>query len=209
MSTMKRRSSDLAPDPEMWEALNCGDGLRKILAEFYKIVYADGRLKGFFWNTTLQRAIDKQYNFLYQMFTGEKVYFGERPFNAHNWMIIDHELFDYREQVMAKCLRSHGLPEHLIQRWRSLEEVFRKHIVKDEPMPKKVKGMEIAAEGYESLEMSCGAVCDGCEAEINPGDHAKYHVRTGATYCRTCFPEELEEPLVKANHPNANGIVSE
>ncbi|MCF6227722.1 MAG: group 1 truncated hemoglobin [Planctomycetes bacterium] len=205
---MKRRASDLAPDPEMWEALNGGDGLRTILVEFYEIIYADERLKGFFWNTTVQRAIDKQYNFLYQMFTGEKVYFGERPFNAHNWMIIDHELFDYREQVMSTCLRNYGLPEHLIQRWRSIEEVFRRHIVKDAPMPKKVRGMEIPAEGYEELEMSCGAMCDGCENEINSGELAKYHVRTGATYCRTCFPEESAEPLVKVKHPDANGNIA-
>jgi truncated hemoglobin YjbI len=201
MKSMNRRAGDLAPDPEMWEALENGKGLRQILEDFYGRVYEDERLKHFFWNTTKTRAVDKQYNFLYQTFTGEDVYFGERPFNAHSWMVIDHELFDYREQLMAECLRRYGLPEHLVQRWRSMEEVFRRHIVKDQPRGKKIRGMELPAEGYEDLEMSCGTLCDACQAEVKPGEHVTYHVRTGATFCRKCFPEGAPKPLVDVNHP--------
>lgn len=52
-----------------------------------------------FRSVTMQRVIDKQYSFLWQAMTGQKIYFGDRPRNAHHWMIITHELFDLRQQV--------------------------------------------------------------------------------------------------------------
>ena len=35
------RTGDLAPDPELWEALRFGEGLREILEDFYGRVYED------------------------------------------------------------------------------------------------------------------------------------------------------------------------
>jgi len=200
MSTTKapqqRRAGDLAPDPEMWEALKDGDGLSEILREFYGLVYDDPKLNHFFVHTTKQRAIEKQFNFLYSIFAGEPVYFGERPYNAHAWMVISHELYDYREQIMAGCLRRYGLPEHLIHRWRSMEEVFRRHIVKTEARGRKIKGVELPVEGYDPIQMTVGGLCDGCEAEVEPGEMVRYHVRTGATYCSKCMPEDAVAPSV-------------
>lgn len=187
LQIQKRRLGDLKPDPEMWAALRGGDGLSEILADFYSRVYADPRLSPFFDGVTKDRAIEKQYSFLRQIFTGEPIYFGERPRNAHNWMVISDELFDYREELMQRCLERYGLPEHLVKRWRSVEEVFRKQIVKDKPFGKKIGGVEMPFEGFGTIEITTGVLCDGCQGEMNPGTTAHYHLRTGRTFCAACF----------------------
>lgn len=188
MSEQARRAGDLKPDPEMWLALKNGDGLTEILTDFYTRVYADERLAHFFEGITKRRAIEKQYSFLCQIFTGEPLYFGERPRNAHNWMVISEELFDYREELMESCLRRYGLPEHLVVRWREVEEKFRKQIVKDKPFGKKIRGVELPFEGYDSLELSVGTICDGCGDVLEPGTIIRYHLRTGRSYCPKCNP---------------------
>jgi truncated hemoglobin YjbI len=170
----------------MWEALERGPKLRAILEDFYAQVYADPRLSPFFVHTTIEWAIDHQYAFLAEIFSGEKRYFGDRPRNAHSWMVISHELFDYREDLMERCLRRHGLPEDLIAAWRAVEETFRSHIVKDVPIARKRAGVALPVEGYEALELGIGTLCDECSSELSVGVHAVYHVRTGRTYCSDC-----------------------
>lgn len=181
----RRRSGDLAPDPELWRALG-GGVLQRILEDFYARVYDDPRLGPFFEGVTRERAVEKQYNFLMELFTGERVYFGARPRNAHHWMVISHELFDYREDLLAEVCRAHGLGEEHIARWRRADEIFRKQIVKDVPVPLKLGGQALPLEGYESLVLSAGALCDGCHAEIQAGDEVRYHVRLGTTFCSRC-----------------------
>jgi len=109
----------------MWAALDDGRLLRPILEDFYSRVYADPLLLPFFHGITKQRSVEKVHSFLQQVFTGNKTYFGDRPRNAHHWMVISNELFDYREGLMADCLGRHGLPEHLIARWRKMEGHYR------------------------------------------------------------------------------------
>lgn len=188
-----RHLGTLRPDPELWQALREGDGLREILEDFYGRVYADPRLVHFFEGTTIERAIEKQWSFLCQVFTGKKVYFGDRPRNAHHWMVISHELFDYREELMEACLRRYGLAEPLIRRWRGMEEIYRKQIVKDEPRPKRLRGHVLPVEGYEELTLDVGALCDGCTAVLEPGTNTRYHVRTGKTFCEPCARERLAQ----------------
>jgi truncated hemoglobin YjbI len=174
------------PDPEMWAALREGETLHKILTEFYTRVYADPILAPFFQRITRQRAIEKQFNFLYQVFTGEDVYFGERPRNAHHWMVISDEQFDYRERLMAQVLREYGLAEHLIGRWMEMEESYRAVIVKQRAWPKIFDGKVLPLEGYEALRMNVGSLCDGCSGEIKVGEFVQVHVRLGTTYCSQC-----------------------
>lgn len=190
MSEKKQRDSDLKPDPEMWAALDGGPKLTAILTDFYARVYEDERLAHFFEGVTRQRAIEKQYAFLCQIFSGEQLYFGERPRNAHNWMVISDELFDHREALMESCLRRHGLPDHLVTRWRAVEERFRKQIVKSQPFGKKIRGVEVPFEGYDSVELSVGAICDGCGGVVEAGTTVRYHVRTGKSFCPACNPEK-------------------
>ena len=184
--TKRRRKGPLAADPEMWEAFENGPGLRAVLEDFYTRVFADERLAPFFEHTNKEWVIDKQYSFLQAIFTGEKSYFGMRPRNAHHWMVISDELFDYREDLMESCLRRYGLGEHLIARLRALDEVYRKQIVKDAPIPLRLNGLDIPAEGYDTLELSIGAVCDGCRDVLDEGETVSYHLRTGQTYCAEC-----------------------
>jgi ferredoxin len=90
------------PDPEMWAAMQNGVLLKQILTTFYTWVFEDDILKPYFDNVTKQRLIEKVYSFLYQIFTGEKVFFGERPRNGHHWMVITEDIFAHREALMEK-----------------------------------------------------------------------------------------------------------
>lgn len=180
------RRGPLAPNPRMWEALDRGPRLRAILTDFYAEVYRDERLSPFFHATTIEWAIDHQYAFLAEIFTGERLFFGDRPRNAHHWMVITEELFDYREALMERCLRRHGLPEDLISAWRAVEEVFRSHIVKRAPIVRLRNGVPMPLEGYEHLALDAGGACDGCAGEIVRGGDSWYHVRTGKAYCAGC-----------------------
>ena len=154
------RRGPLAPNPELWANLGNGERLTAILNEFYTLAFSDPRLGPYFKDVTKQRVIEKQYNFLYEILTGEPVYFGERPRNAHHWMVISDELFEYREDLLAEVERRHGLDEQSIRQWRALNEAFRKQIVKNKPIPKKVGGIAFPLEGYETLTLSVGSVCD-------------------------------------------------
>jgi ferredoxin-NADP reductase/ferredoxin/truncated hemoglobin YjbI len=186
MEFIEEKSTYPEPDSELWKALDNGKRLPFILEEFYTIVYEDERLSPFFHGVTKQRAVEKQYSFLYQVFTGEKVYFGDRPRNAHHWMVISNELFDYREKIMEGCLRRHGLTEKYIARWLAMEETYRKQIVKTRPWPKIVNGIRYPLDGFEEIEISVGSICDGCQSEILPGQKVNYHVRLGTIFCINC-----------------------
>lgn len=187
-----KRKGDLAPNPEMWKALKDGQLLNDILEDFYTQVFTDSQLAPFFEDATKQRAIEKQYLFLKGIFTGEKCYFGERPRNAHHWMVISDELFDYREKLMEDTLRKHNLAEPLIKQWIAVDEIYRKQIVKSEPFGKKVGGIEIPVEGYDVDVLTVGSLCDVCETELFPGDKITYHVRTGKVFCSNCTPENTD-----------------
>jgi len=182
----------LSRDDEMWDALDNGKKLKTILDDFYSQVYKDDKLSGFFRNSTKQRSSEKQYLFMRQIFTGEKVYFGDRPKNAHHWMVIDDELFNYRESILIKSLRDHGLAENLIQRWVSHDESFRQDIVKKTAFPKVINGIEQPLNGYETLMIDEGTICDGCQGAIERGETVRYHIRLGSTYCHACM--ELTQP---------------
>lgn len=175
------------PDPEMWAALGNGTLLSEVLTDFYTRVYDDPQLSPFFEGITKQRVIEKQFNFLYQIFTGEKVYFGEKPKTAHHWMVISDELMDIREELMATCLKEHGLSDPLVRRFRAMEERYRKVIVKTQAWPKHLFGEEMPLDGYDTLELAVGSLCDGCQADIPKGEVVRYHLRLGTIYCKICM----------------------
>lgn len=182
----RRPRGDLEPKAELWAALQGGERLRSILEDFYTRVYADPQLSPFFEGLTKEWIAQKQYNFLRAKITGEKIYFGNLPHRVHHWMVISDELFDHREALMESCLRDSGLPEHLIDQWLGLEEVFRKQIVKAAPVPLKIGGAAQPLEGYEEITTEIGTLCDGCEAPVDVGIVVLCHVRTGQQYCGEC-----------------------
>ncbi len=190
--TLNTQNNDISPVIDgIWDALDQGRVLSLILQEFYTIVYADERLSAFFHNTTRQRSVEKQFLFLRQKFTGEKVYFGDRPRNAHHWMVITDELFDYRKNILLSCILKHELDEKYIQAWLAMEESFRGDIVKSEPWPKVVNGVEMPLNGYEVMVIDEGTICDGCQDAIYSGQMVRYHVRLGLTYCEHCIGSEV------------------
>ena len=158
-----------------------------ILDDFYTRVFDDELLAPYFTGVTRQRLVEKVFNFHYQMFTGEKVYFGDRPKNSHHWMVISDELFDYRESIMEACLRDHGLADHLVKRWLDYEELYRADIVKSTPAQKVLFGEKMPLDGFEEMNIDASTLCDSCQGEINIGDLVRYHIRLGTTYCSKCM----------------------
>jgi len=200
-STLKKasntaRSSNHKPqknDIEMWMALDQGKKLKIILDDFYQQVYQDKKLSPFFKNSTQKHSSEKQYLFLRQLFTGKKCFLGDRPKNAHHWMVISNELFDYREKILIQCLREHNLPEYLIIRWIDLDESFRKDIVKDVPQPKVMNGITFPLDKFEVLKIDEGTLCDGCHQAIEKNETVRYHIRLGLTYCTHCMNLKTQE----------------
>lgn len=185
--TKATESNKLEPDLELWQALGEGALMSEILEDFYSQAFEDERLAPFFHGVTQRRAMEKQFLFLRQQITGEKVYFGDRPRNAHHWMVISNELFDYREQLMVECLRRHGLAEPMVKRWVAIENRFRADIVKDEPWKRKMGDVELPLDGYEETVLDVGSLCDGCGAEVEAGVSVRYHLRLGSIYCPGCM----------------------
>lgn len=190
-----RQGGPLDPDPEVWADMGGGSRLLEVLKDFYTRVFEDERLAPFFDGVTKQHVIDKQYSFLRAKLTEKGGYFGNRPRNAHHWMVISDELFDYREELLARCLREHGLSERTVAHVRAIDEVFRKQIVKSAPRPRKLEGVELPLDGYGAIEMAVACLCDGCEGPIERGETAVYHLRTGATHCEPCASEKHLVPL--------------
>jgi ferredoxin-NADP reductase/truncated hemoglobin YjbI len=179
------------PDLALWTALREGEMLMAVLRDFYHRVFHDDRLASFFHGVTEQRAIEKQFLFMRQILTGEKIYFGERPRNAHHWMVISDELFDYRAEIMVQCLREHDLSEAMIHRFRAVEEFFRRDIVKTIPFARKMGDVEVPFEGFGEMTMDEGSLCDACEREVSVGEKVIYHVRLGKIYCADCSTQPL------------------
>lgn len=177
-----------ATDPDLWQALGNGALVRAVLEAFYPKVYANAQLAPFFRGVTMQRIIDKQYSFLWQAMTGEKIYFGDRPRNAHHWMVITHALFDLRQQLMHDTQRELGLDDALIARWDRFEEYFRPDMVKSTVWPRIERGVEVFNEGFDRLPLSEGSLCDHCGAEVASGVEVLYHRRTGTISCPACAP---------------------
>jgi len=181
-------SFDLAPpetDPQLWEEAG-GPKMRAILEDFYREVYADPQLAPFFEGVTQQRLVEKQYSFLRQLMTGEKVYFGDRPRNAHHWMVIPGALFEHREAIMRRHLVAHGLNESQIARWMRLESHYRQDIVKSQAWPRRVGGVDLPLDGYGRQVLDEGTLCDHCGDALDAGTEVLYHLRLGRVSCPQC-----------------------
>lgn len=180
------RPKDPPPDMELWQALQDGKLMMEILQDFYGRVYKDELLSPYFHGITMQRSIEKVYSFFQQLMTGQKCYFGDRPKNAHHWMVISDETFKYREALMIECQRRAGLSEEMIRRWIAIENYYKHDIVKSEPWKKMVGGIERPLDGFGEMTLDTGAVCDGCGRIMDSGEKARYHLRIGTMYCGLC-----------------------
>jgi truncated hemoglobin YjbI len=180
------RIAQIGAEPELWAALESGPGLTRILTRFYARVFVDPQLAPFFQQITQDRAIQKQYEFLADLMSGERNYFGLNPFNAHHWMVISDALFDYREELFEQVLREHGLPPELIRRWMALHERFRSDIVKAAPRGLVSQGIEQPLHTHVIEHLSIDTVCDGCGDEIPALRPSRYQYRSGTLHCASC-----------------------
>jgi ferredoxin-NADP reductase/ferredoxin/truncated hemoglobin YjbI len=183
----KEKLAQVLPDPELWLALGEGVLLTQILRDFYSRVYQDARLAPFFQRVTVERAIDKQFSFLRDVFSGSRDYFGAKPFNAHHWMVIQDDLFDYREELFFECVRRVGLSEKLIRRWAAFHELFREDLVKAEPRGLFMQGQERVELPYTDEKLELDLVCDGCQSEMRIGTTGRLIHRTGQLFCESCM----------------------
>lgn len=180
------RIAAIDAEPELWAALESGPGLTRILTHFYARVFADPQLAPFFQQITQDRAIQKQYEFLADLMSGKRNYFGLNPFNAHHWMVISDELFDYREEMFEQVLRDDGLPIALIRRWMAMHERFRSDIVKVVPRGLISQGIEQPLHSHVIERLSIDTVCDGCGEEIPAQHPSRYQYRSGTLHCACC-----------------------
>lgn len=177
----------LPTDPALWAELDNGKRVRQILDAFYAQVFVDELLSPFFQGTTREHAAGKQYAFMYQAMTGEDVYFGDNPYNAHHNMVISSDLFDHRQNLMLETLQAHSLSDDQIRRWTAFEEPFRPDIVKTAPVTRFENGQPVAlVEGFGTETLLEGAVCDHCGSIIEPGTSVRYHLRLGTISCPAC-----------------------
>ena len=189
----REKIASVAPMPELWAALDNGRLLTEILEKFYTQVFEDERLAPYFQKVTKQRLIEKQYAFLADLFLGKQDYFGDRPFNAHHWMVISDDLFDYRERLFFQVIAPYGIPQKYLWKWAAIHELFRREIVKDSMRGQIFEGREIRREGVTTETISVATICCRCENELKEGDHAQYHERTGELFCMNCAGKTAPE----------------
>jgi protein-tyrosine phosphatase/truncated hemoglobin YjbI len=164
----------LRPSLEYFESIGGDEGLRRILTAFYDRVFEDSRIGHFFAHTHKETIRAKQVAFMRRCFTGDsRGYMGQRPRNAHHWMVISDEDFDYREALMRDVLQEEGLTGPQIERWIAMECAFRQQIVKDKPWPLFYRGVETAW-ASEARPETCAldTLCDTCQGEIPSGHTA-------------------------------------
>lgn len=177
----------LPTDARLWVELDSGKRVRQILDAFYAKVFADERLAPYFQHTTAHHVAGKQYAFLYESMTGEDVYFGDNPYNAHHGMVISDELFDHRQRLMLQTLEEQGLTDGQIRRWTAFEEPYRGHMVKNKVLPRMgADGVEARPDGFGEETLTEGSICDYCGTAIASGTVVLYHRRLGTLSCPQC-----------------------
>jgi len=186
MEFVEEEKRSFNPDPKMWEALKNGERLNAILNDFYDKVLTDPLMAPFFKGVTKGHIVGKQYAFLNQIFTGKDCYFGDRPRNAHHWMIISDSLFDHREYMFKESCIKCGLKEPFLSQILAFDESYRETMVKTKVWPRITDGEIKPIKGFEEMVLDIGSICDGCSQELEPGISIHYHDRTGEMFCQSC-----------------------
>lgn len=167
----RRRIEDGSADPGFYAEIGGDATLRRVLDAFYDRVFVDRVLAPFFADHDKATLKGKQFRFLRMRFTGERgQYMGQRPRNAHHWMVISDAEFDRRQKIMGETLQAEGLSAVQIKKWLGTEEVFRRQIVKDRPWPLFYHGFETYWIQQRRVEVAAMAIlCDSCQGEIPQG----------------------------------------
>lgn len=187
ISEVRREQPWPAPSPDLWNALQQdGDVLKRIIDDFYDAVFEDELLSPYFQKFTKQRSKEKVYSFYKQLFSGEKCYFGDRPYNAHHWMIIPEDIYDHRLALLQHFMAVHGLSAEVQSLWLPYEEHYRQDIVKSQPLGRWIGGTYQPPGGLEYEILGEGCFCDSCGDFIDEGIRVLFETRTGKVYCSNC-----------------------
>jgi truncated hemoglobin YjbI len=100
---------------------------------FYDKVYKHPWLKLYFLAIPQQHIEDQQVDFMQKVLGGENLYVGKAPPIAHNHMFIPNELFDVRKQLLIESFAETNTHPEMIDKWLSLDESFRRILVKKHP----------------------------------------------------------------------------
>ena len=184
---MQRRRTDIQPDPAFYAAIGGDETVKRVLEIFYDWVFDDPQLLPFFTHVDKPTLRGKQFSFMKRCFLGDKsVYMGQRPRNAHHWMVIDEALFDHRQALMRRALEAIEMAPQNIERWLGTEEVFRQQIVKDTPIPLHYQGVATYwAEDAKEESLAMDALCDRCHQEVAAG--SSLWVLGDVAHCRACM----------------------
>lgn len=183
---------DLRPDPAYYEAIGGDEAVLRIVRRFYDAVFVDPILAPHFKQTDKETIAGKQFGFMRRCLTGDRnAYMGQRPRNAHHWMVISDAEFDHRERLMRDALVAEGLSDKQVERWIAVEEVFRRQIVKSEPWPLYYRGLETFWTKSPSREcISIDTLCDRCGGEL-PANTPLWIVHD-TILCAGCAGIEME-----------------
>ena len=118
---------------DAFEQMGGRQSLVDICKLFYDKVYADTWLKLYFEHIPQDHIERQQVDFMQRVLGGDNIYAGKTPPNAPPHMFISNELFDLRQKILADTFKELGSDERLREKWLTIDETFRKSIVKDSP----------------------------------------------------------------------------
>jgi len=105
--------------------------LERVHKFFYDELFEHPWLGLFFEGIDQQHIEDQQTAFMAAVMGGPKRYVGQSPKAAHQHMFVSRELFDLRNDVLARAIERAGVPVELAVEWLTLDRNFAKAIVKD------------------------------------------------------------------------------
>lgn len=112
-------------------------GGRKILIDinktFYDKVYKHPWLKQYFASIPQEHIEIQQVDFMQKVLGGDNIYVGKTPPASHTHMFITDELFEERKKLLCEAFDENNAPQELRDKWLSLDESFRRFIVKKSP----------------------------------------------------------------------------
>lgn len=104
--------------------------ISRVTKIFYDKVYADPWIGKYFAEIPQEHIENQQTDFMQGAFRGPKIYSGRMPADAHMHMVIDHELFDLRNQYLIEAMKEVGLSIEMQELWLKIDEAFRNVLVK-------------------------------------------------------------------------------
>ena len=100
---------------------------------FYDKVYQHPWLKRYFEQVPQHHIESQQVDFMQKVLGGENHYIGKSPPLAHMHIFVDEELFALRQKLLTEALVEANASQQLTQKWLSLDQSFKKIIVKNSP----------------------------------------------------------------------------